>query len=184
MKVSSRFTFSRVEGIMRHKTLLILGLVPVIVMGCANSQSAELEANKELVRQFTEATNAANWEALAEIVSDDFTRHSQATEGPPVKSREEFIQLQETFLSSFPDQKVTIQKLVAEGDLVAGLATYSGTQTGPMGAFPATGKWAEITFLAIFRVENDRIAELWVEWDNIAMLSQLGLFPPPPPPSS
>lgn len=25
----------------------------------------------------------------------------------------------------------------------------------------------------------DRLAELWVEWDNLAMLTQLGLFPPP-----
>ena len=28
----------------------------------------------------------------------------------------------------------------AEGDLVAARATYSGTLTGPMGEFPATGK--------------------------------------------
>jgi ketosteroid isomerase-like protein len=51
-----------------------------------------LEANKELVRQFTEAVNAADWEALAAVVSEDFTRHSAATAGPPVTSREAFIQ--------------------------------------------------------------------------------------------
>ncbi len=84
---------------------------------------------------------------------------------------------------SFPDQRVTIQKLIAEGDEVAGLATYTGTHAGPIGEFPATGRSVESTFLAFFRIEAGRIAELWVEWDNVAMLTQLGLFPPPPPPS-
>jgi predicted ester cyclase len=100
-----------------------------------------------------------------------------------VNSREEFVQLQESFLVSFPDQRVTTEKLIAEGDQVAGLATYTGTHTGPMGEFPATGRSVEFTFLAIFRIDADRIAELWVEWDNVAMLTQLGLFPPPPRPS-
>jgi predicted ester cyclase len=75
---------------------------------------------------------------------------------------------------------VTIEKLIAEGDEVAALATYSGTLTGPMGEYPATGRSVEITFLSIFRIDTGRVAELWVEWDNVAMLTQLGLLPPPP----
>ncbi|NIT61865.1 MAG: ester cyclase, partial [Aliifodinibius sp.] len=65
-------------------------------------------------------------------VAPNFVRHSQATPDVQVKSLEEFKQLQKEFLKSIPDQKVTIEKLVAEGNYVAGLATYSGTQDGPM----------------------------------------------------
>jgi len=155
----------------------------IIAAACDSSACAELEANKELVRQFTQATNAADWEALAAVVSEDFTRHSAATAGPPVTSREAFVELQESFLVSLPDQHVTIQKLVAEGDLVAGLATYSGTHTGPMGDIPPTGLPVEMPFMALFRIESSQIVELWVEWDNVAMLTQLGLFPPPAPES-
>ncbi len=167
---------------MRPHTLAVSAILVLVVVGCAPSPTAQLEANKDLVRQFIEALNAADLEALDEIVTEDFARHSQATAGPQVSSREEFIQLQESFLAIFPDQRVTIRKLVAEADEVAALATYSGTQTGPMGDLPATGKSVESTFLAVFRVDAGRIAELWVEWDNVAMLTQLGLFPPPPPP--
>ncbi len=46
---------------------------------------------------------------------------------------------------------------------------------------PATGKPVALKFLSIFRIEDGRIAELWVEYDNVAMLTQLGLFPPPTP---
>jgi predicted ester cyclase len=62
---------------------------------------------------------------------------------------------------------------------VAAYATYSGTMTGPLGDLPATGKSMESKFMTIFRIEDGRIAELWVEWDNLSMLTQLGLFPPP-----
>jgi predicted ester cyclase len=87
--------------------------------------------------------------------------------------------LQKEFLKSFPDQRVTIETLVAEGDYVAGYATYTGTQEGPMPPFPASGKKVESKFLSLFRLEEGKIAELWVEWDNLAMLKQLGHFPPP-----
>jgi steroid delta-isomerase-like uncharacterized protein len=165
---------------MRSKTLLTtIGLL-VTTAACTPAPTAQLEANKELVRQFAEATNAADWELLAGIVAEDFERHSAATAGPPVTSRDAFVQLQESFLVSFPDQRVTPQRMVAEGDLVAALATYTGTHTGPMGDIPPTGLAVEVPFLSIFRIETGQIAELWVEWDNLLMLKQLGLFPPPP----
>jgi len=151
----------------------------LVAVACAPSPSAQLEANKAVVRRFTDAVNAAEWDALTPIVATDFSRHSTATPGPPVTSREGFIELQKSFLATFPDQRVAIQQLIAEGAYVAARATYTGTQEGPMGEFPATGKRVETPFLAVFRIDAGRIVEVWVEWDNIAMLTQLGLFPPP-----
>jgi hypothetical protein len=31
----------------------------------------------------------------------------------------------------------------------------------------------------MFRIETAKIAEIWVEWDNVSRLAQLGLSPPP-----
>lgn len=169
---------------MMPKTATATVIASLLAMGCAQSPLAQLEANKELVGRFTEATNAADWDALAEIVAENFTRHSAATTGPPVTSHDEFIELQESFLVSFPDQHVTIEQLIAEEDYVAARAIYTGTQTGPMGKLPATGRTVEAPFMAMFRIEGGRVAELWVEWDNLAMLTQLGVFPPPEPPST
>ena len=163
---------------MRTSALVRVVLVG-LAAGCASAPAGQLEANKNLVRQFTCAVNDANWDALDSLVADDFRRHSDATAGPPVTSREGFVELQRAFLVGVPDQRVTIRKLVAEEDHVAVLASYAETQTGPMGSFPATGKSFEGSFLAVFRVESGQLAELWVEWDNVAMLTQLGLFPPP-----
>lgn len=166
---------------MHLRKLLSLLILAMLVICCVPSPSKQLEANKELVQRFASAINAADWDALDELLTEDFRRHSQATPDVQVNSREEFKQLQESFLESIPDQHISEEMLIAEGDKVACYATYSGTQTGPMGEFPITGKPVEIKFLSIFRIEEGRIAELWVEWDNLAMLAQLGLYPPPPP---
>ena len=57
-------------------------------------------------------------------------------------------------------------------------ATFRGTHQGQLGPFSWTGRSVEAKFLALFRVEDRQIAEIWVEWDNIATLTQLGLYPP------
>ncbi|MFC1799648.1 ester cyclase [Candidatus Eisenbacteria bacterium] len=168
---------------MYQRVIFILMIVATLVVACGPSPSDQLQANKELVQRFTESLNATDWDALDELLTEDFSRHSQATPGVQVTSREEFKQLQESFLVSMPDQRVTLEMLIAEADMVAAYATYSGTHTGPMGEFPPTGKSVESKFLCIFRIDDDRIAELWVEADNMAMLTQLGLFPPPVAPN-
>lgn len=166
---------------MRKRRLVLAAVLAILVAGCYSTER-DLEANKDLVRRFAAVLNEADWDALDPLLTEDFRRHSQATPGmEEVRSREEFKELQRSFLMSMPDQQVTIEMLIAEGDKVAGYATYTGTQTGPMGDFPVTGKAVSVKFLSIFRIESGRIAELWVEWDNLNMLAQLGLYPPSTP---
>jgi steroid delta-isomerase-like uncharacterized protein len=162
-----------------YMLLSVMIVLIVIALPCCDNTSKNLEANKKLIDQFTEATNAQNWDAFHDLLSKDFKRHCQATPDVQVNSVDEFIKLQESFVTSLPDQKITTKMLIAEGDKVAAYAIYSGTLSGPMGDFPATGKTTELNFITIFRIEEGKIAEIWVEWDNLAMLSQLGLFPPP-----
>ena len=74
----------------------------------------------------------------------------------------------------FPDSVQTITHLVAEGNVVAVWTTYEGTQQGPMGPFPPSGRRARFDFGAVFRVEHAKIAEWWVTWDNMVVLRALG----------
>ena len=44
---------------------------------------------------------------------------------------------------------------------------------------PATGKSLDFPFSAIFRVENGKISSIRLYYDQVEVLSQLGLMPPP-----
>ena len=158
--------------------LIITMILSMVFVACGPSSSKQLNANKNLIHRFTASINSSDWDALDELLTNDFSRYCQATPDVQVNSREKFKKLQGSFLVSMPDQQITVEMIIAEGDKVAAYATYSGTLTGPMGEFQPTGKSVESKFISIFRIEEGRIAELWVEWDNLAMLTQLGLFPP------
>lgn len=167
------------ETTMSRRRLALLSMCTLALLGCRQSTAAEAEANKDLVRQFIAAVNAADWNGLDSLMTQDFQRHSAATtEMPEITSLEQFKQMQQASLAGIPDQRVTVRSLTAEGDRVAVNAVYSGTNTGAMGDIPATGKAVRLPFLGVLRIANGKIAEMWVEWDNVAMLSQLGLFPP------
>jgi predicted ester cyclase len=53
--------------------------------------------------------------------------------------------------------------------------------TAPARAASLTGRKFTVVNIVIQHLEDGKVAETWVSWDNVAMLSQLGLFPPPAP---
>jgi steroid delta-isomerase-like uncharacterized protein len=133
-----------------------------------------IEHNKQIVRRFVEAGNRRDYDALEAIVAPDFVRHCPATPAVDVRSFDDFRDFLESDARTFPDAQVSLDWLVAEGDRVAFWATYSGTQDGPMGPFPASGKRVACEFAGIFRIEDDRITHVRLTWDNVSLLSQLG----------
>ncbi|HVO81143.1 MAG TPA: ester cyclase [Terriglobales bacterium] len=157
------------------------GLSMLGLMSASPGSATTEQKNKALVRRFGEASNARQFDVLAQLVSDDFVRHCQATPDVDVRSREQFIEFLRRDAAVFPDARQTARHLVAEGDLVAFWATYEGTQEGQMGPFPPSHKKMQIDFAGVFRVRDGQLAELWVTWDNLASLRQLGHVAPPPP---
>lgn len=135
--------------------------------------------NKDIVRRFVEAMNNKDVSAFDELLSPDFVRHCQATPDVRVRSREDFKDYYQDVDITFPDQWMTVGISLAEGDKVATWGRFTGTQKGPMGPLPATGKKMDLEIASIFRVEDGKIAELWVLWDNVASLVQLGHMPAP-----
>jgi steroid delta-isomerase-like uncharacterized protein len=148
------------------------------VFGCNSTVTQEAERNKQLFALGVEAINNRNWDALDTLVASDYVRHCQATPDVTVKSLEDFKRYLKQDATTFPDSRITIDRLVAEGDLVAFYCIYEGTQQGPMGPFPASNKKMTLEFAGVHRIENGKLVETWLTWDNLALLTQLGQFPP------
>jgi steroid delta-isomerase-like uncharacterized protein len=150
------------------------------LLACAGGERAALERNKAIVRRNAEAINSRDLAGIDSTMAVNLVRHSQATPEVDVRSVDDFKAFLKTDWAAVPDSRIELSHLVAEGDFVAAWGTYAGTQEGQMGPFPATGNRMSLDIAALFRIENGRIAEIWVTWDNLAALAQLGLMPPPP----
>ena len=164
------------------RLLLLVTVLAVCVAALAQpgaSDESQLERNKEVVRRNAHAINNRDLPLLAETTSTKFVRHCQATPGLEITSLDQFVAFLQSDWEAFPDSQIVVQQLVAEGDRVAIFATYEGTQTGQMGPFPPSGKRVSLDFSGVFRIEEGKIAEIWVTWDNMAALTQLGHLPLP-----
>jgi steroid delta-isomerase-like uncharacterized protein len=137
-----------------------------------------LAGNKSLFNRFGEALNARNFDAVRDLLAPDFVRHCQATPDVVIKNREQFLEYLKMDAAVFPDSRQTAELIVAEGDLVAFWLKYEGTQKGQMSPFPPSHKRMLLDVGGIFRIRDGKLAELWITWDNLASLTQLGHFPP------
>jgi len=160
------------------KTHLTMAFIFVLAVA---AEAGSLQQNKELVERFVAIGNAREFDRLGEVISEDFRRHCQATPDLKIESLAEFRSFMEQDAVVFPDSSVEVHQMIAEGDRVAIWATYTGTQATAMGPFPSYGKRMAVDFGAVFRIADGKLVELWVTWDNLAALSQLGHFPPPQP---
>jgi predicted ester cyclase len=146
------------------------------------------EANKELVRRhFEEIWNGKDLAAADDLMAQDYLEHALApfgqTEPGRVNGPAATRQTTEWLLAQFPDLQMTIEAMVAEGDLVAVRVLSEGTNLGPLnGVVPPTGKRFAARQSHWFRVENSRLAEHWATREDLPAMLQLGVIQPPGPP--
>ena len=78
---------------------------------------------------------------------------------------------------AFPDLRITVDQMIAEGDLVAVRFVGEGTNTGSTNGMPATGKPVRIPGITVFRFADGKIVEEWPMFNELDLLRQLGLMP-------
>jgi steroid delta-isomerase-like uncharacterized protein len=164
-----------------HVLILVCSICLFGLMGsCTSSLETQAKKNREIVMKSFKVVANGDYEGMNEYIANDYVRHCQATPEQVIESLDAFKEFIRNDRKSIPDQKLNVKMLIAEDDLVAFWATYTGTQTGQMGPFPPTGKFVNLDFSGVHRLENGKVVETWVTWDNVTILGQLGLFPPKP----
>jgi steroid delta-isomerase-like uncharacterized protein len=138
------------------------------------------EANKAVARKALEEVWTSRSAVPAEeVYAADFVSHQHShptvTDIRGIEQLKSFVR---EFQAAFPDFVDTVERQIAEGDLVMTQFTSAGTQQGELMRIPPTGKRIEWMGIELARVEGGKIAENWVSWDMYGMLQQLGAIPP------
>jgi steroid delta-isomerase-like uncharacterized protein len=139
------------------------------------------EQNKALARKlYLDIFSKGNTALIDQIFAADYVNHdtSGPLEGWP-RGAQGFHAVAGTYRGAFPDLQFTIEEVVAEGDRVVTRWTARGTNTGSLAGMPPTGKSAAVSGISIERIANGKIAESWVNFDQLGMLQQLGVIPAP-----
>lgn len=87
------------------------------------------------------------------------------------------------WLSAFPDARIDVHDEIVSGDRAVLQFTFRGTHTdtlhGPGGDIPATGKRLEGRGVQILTIAGDEVAETQLYFDQVQVMTQLGLMPEP-----
>ena len=138
------------------------------------------EGNEALAHRFhMDIFQAGNLDAADEILSPDFVWHGAFSPGEDQRGPQPIKQVASALISSFPDRRITHEDVVAAGDKVLIRWTMTGTQEGEFAGIAPTGRRVTLTGFDLFRIEGDKIAEMWQEADRLGMMQQLGVIPEP-----
>lgn len=134
------------------------------------------ETNKAIVRRyFDQVLNEQHDDLAEEFLAENIELHGSGL-APGLEVVKQWLTM---FAAAFPDGHYTVEDVVAEGDKAVARTTFNGTHKAEMQGIPATGKAVSVPSITIFRLENGKITEGWLIFDNLGMMQQLGVIPEP-----
>ena len=135
--------------------------------------------NRQTLDRFMQQVwNEGDASAVDSFLADDYVIHSDP--GDPwdgqTLSREGFKQRLAISRAPFPDLHFDIAEMMADGDRVAIAWKMRGTQTGPLGDRPASGRAIDVHGMTIYYFRDGRITGHRQIVDRIGVARQLGLM--------
>ena len=157
--------------------ILFLGVVFLFATSCTVQEErtytdAEVQS---LMDGYTQLWNGGDLELIDTLYTEDCVRHnSDVSDSNGPEGVKEFV---EWVYNAYPDFKVTFGEPMKFKDGFAVLWTAAGTNDGPLSEdMPATGKAVSFTGSGISKIENGKIKEEWVYYNQLYIYEQMGTY--------
>ena len=122
-----------------------------------------METTKTLSSRFTDLFNTGDREVAENLLAPHVTFHGGSA--GEFRTRDDLLDMISGYRATFPDAHSTVDDQIAEGDRV--VTRWTATGTGP------NGKHYELHGITIERIEDGKIAEVWMNRDDVSMQQQL-----------
>jgi len=144
----------------------IVGITACVIHGAGDRQIQEY--NKAVVRGYME-------ELLNEEAWDSWDRYfpERVVFNETEITKDSLIGASQFLRNAFPDLRVTIEDQIAERDRVVTRVVFCGTHRGEFRGIPATGKTVRYSGIAIDRIVNGKVVQMWHEADVSQMIEQI-----------
>jgi steroid delta-isomerase-like uncharacterized protein len=140
-----------------------------------------MASSVETHRAAHDAFNARDWERMRSLMAEKIV-YSDRPRSLELSSFEEFLGWLQEWATGMSDARVTAQEYLEAGEYSVCRFTGQGTNDGPMGpAGVTTGKRMDMPFCEILRVEDGKVTAGEIFYDQLTMLTQLGLAEAPAP---
>lgn len=137
-----------------------------------------VEENKQVVARIFAALNDRDLDTVTSYYRPDCRFYGWAPQALDVAG---YTETMSALLAAFPDSRFQVADVIAEGDRVAARHRFQGTHRETFQGVPASGRPVDIGGIAIFRMEEGKAAEIWLNADFLGIMQQIGAMPAPQP---
>ena len=126
------------------------------------------EENKALARKVYEVIATGDLDRAQEIVDPDAPDNECSSGSEHLQPRliETFRRFAADAHAAFPDMRITVEDMIAEGDRVAARVSMRGTHRGEFLGMAPTGKRVQVRAIDMFRIADGKIVEHWGHGDD------------------
>lgn len=137
-----------------------------------------MSESKEIMRRyFVEFSETKDLDLIDELLADDYVTY---TPMPGLgNDREANMQMLAMYAEALSDFEVTLEDVLAEGDLAAARWTVRATHQGELMGVAPTGERVEISGHTIIRIRDGKITEEWNIADVRGLMTQIGAVAAP-----
>ena len=128
---------------------------------------------RELINNvYEELWSNRNLSIIDETLDPDVKCHETGME---FNSLEEFKKNVITFFNAFEETKITVTNQLVKENVVVVRFVFEGTHKGDFIGIAPTGRKIKFAGLEVIRFVNDKIVEIWAEFDQLGLMKQLGM---------
>ncbi len=137
--------------------------------------TTSFDAKELLTRLVNEVWNAGNIEASDQYIAPKYTIHHDPGDPWDKQELDLFGYKERVRLSRapFPDQRFSIQDILADDNRVVITWYWSATHKGDIPGFPATGNQIQMSGATVYYFENGRFTGHWQITDRLGVYRQL-----------
>lgn len=134
--------------------------------------------NVETIRTAHESWNHRDFQGVIRNTNEGllYTDHGRSL---TLSGRDQFRQWTEAWAKAFSDGQITDPKYIDAGDIVVTQFTVEGTNDGPLGSLPPSGRRISLSFCEVCRLDKQgRVVSGGCYYDQYTLLTQLGHIKP------
>ena len=126
----------------------------------------------DMVERYYEALNARDDALFQDLVDEEWFVHGESP-SRPTRDVEGYLAEIDVYKEGIPDIQFAIDSLHFADDVVTVIGTLTGTHTGEMFGYPATGREVEFSAIAVHRIDDGGIVESWQMPDRLTLVEQI-----------
>ncbi len=136
-----------------------------------------MDSDRQRVERVVKALNDRDWDAYGREYSSDLV-----VEAPGLKSsgRDARVKWVQDLIVAFPDGHATVNRVFGSGEWACAELVFAGTHLGPLasgdGVVAPTHRTVRFPYCLVIRVQDGQVAELHEYFDQVELLTQLGLL--------